>query len=372
MIRIFEPSLGRDELDAVAEVFAARWPGAGPRVKAFERAFADYVGAEGEQVIAVTSCTEGLFQSVAALDLEASDEVILPTVSFIGAAHAVRASGAGLRLVDVDVATLNPRVEHLEEALNSHTRAILLLHYGGRMDWIREIAELARRRGVFLIEDSACALGGRWNGVPYGTFGDVGVWSFDSMKLLVTGDGGMIRVGDADLRRKVYDRVNLGGVRPGYESAAGRRERWWELNPSSWGRLSFMNDLAAAIGLVQLQRIDSFIQRRKRVAQTYDSAFATVPWLRLPPPQTEESVPYFYWVQTPAGVRDNLAYYLRERGIYTTFRYWPLHRTALYADAGRYPGADAAADMTLLLPVHQNLSDSDISHIIDSVCAFKP
>jgi dTDP-4-amino-4,6-dideoxygalactose transaminase len=372
VIRIFEPSLGRDELDAVAEVFAARWPGAGPRVKAFERKFADYVGAEGEQMIAITSCTEGLFQSVAALDLEASDEVILPTVSFIGAAHAVRASGAGLRLVDVDNVTLNPRVEHLEEALNSHTRAILLLHFGGRLDWIRDIAELAQRRGVLLIEDSACALGGRLSGVSYGTFGDIGVWSFDSMKLLVTGDGGMIRVGDEALRRRVYDRVNLGGVRPGYESAAGCRERWWELNPSSWGRLSFMNDLAAAIGLVQLQRVDDFIQRRRYIAQTYDSAFAAMPWVRLPPPQTEESIPYFYWIQTPAGVRDNLAHYLRERGIYTTFRYWPLHRTDLYKDSGHYPGADVAAETTLLLPVHQNLSDSDIGQIVDSVCAFEP
>jgi dTDP-4-amino-4,6-dideoxygalactose transaminase len=371
LIRIFQPTLGQDELAAIAEVFADQWPGAGPRVKAFEKAFAAYIGVEYEQMIAVTSCTEGLFQSVAALELSPSAEVILPTISFIGAAHAIRACGAGLRLVDVDPLTLNPRPEHVEEALTSQTRAILLLHFGGRLDWIQDIAELARARNIVLIEDAACALGGRHKGVSYGTFGDIGVWSFDAMKLMVTGDGGMIRIGDDTLRQRVFNRVNLGGVRPGLEAAANSRRRWWELDPACWGRLSFMNDLTAAIGLVQLRRVENFIQRRRQIAQTYDSAFGAIPWIQCPPRPTAESVPYFYWIQTPAGIRDNLADYLRGRNIYTTFRYWPLHRTALYGNAGSYPGADLASDTTLLLPIHQNLSASDVDRIVESVIAFK-
>lgn len=372
MIRIFQPTLSQEELDAITEVFADQWPGAGPRVKIFEREFAAYVGVECEQMLAVTSCTEALFQSVAALELPPSSEVILPTISFIGAAHAVRASGATLRLVDVDPVTLNPRLEHLEQALNSRTGAILLLHFGGRLGWIRDIADLAKRRSIVLIEDSACALGGRQNGVSYGTFGDIGTWSFDAMKLLVTGDGGMIRIRDNTLRQRVFNRTHLGGVKPGLEGAVSNRVRWWEVHPQCWGRMAFMNDLAAAIGLVQLRRIDSFIKRRRYIAQTYDDAFATVPWIQLPPSPTEEDVPYFYWIQTSVGVRDNLADYLRECGIYTTFRYWPLHRTELYADAGSYPGADVASDTTLLLPIHQNLSDSDLNRVIDTVRAFKP
>ena len=141
--------------------------------------------------------------------------------------------------------------------------------------------------------------------------------------------------------------------------------------PVCWGRWSAMNDLGAAIGLVQLRRVNSFLNRRRQIVRTYDSAFAGIPWLRLPPPPTEESAPYFYWVQAPADIRDKLACYLRERGIYTTFRYWPLHRTSLYADSGSYPGADLAADTTLLLPIHQNLSDSDVDRIVESVLAFK-
>ena len=371
MIRMFQPTLGQDELSAIAEVFGDKWPGAGPRKQLFEEAFAAYIGAYSEQMIAVTSCTEGLFQVVAALELSPTTEVIMPSISFIGAAHAVQAAGARLRLMDVDPFTLNPRPEHIEKALTSQTKAILLLHFGGRLDCIRDIAELARVRNVVLIEDSACALGGRCDGDSYGTFGDIGVWSFDAMKLLTTGDGGMIRVRDEILRQRMLRRVTLGGVRPGLEGAGNSRARWWELNPACWGRWSSMNDLTAAIGLVQLRRIDSFINRRRQIVRAYNSALAGIPWLRLPPPPTEENAPYFYWVQAPIHVRDELAYHLRERGIYTTFRYWPLHRTSLYADSGSYPGADLAADTTLLLPLHQNLSDSDVDQVVDSVSTFK-
>jgi aminotransferase len=323
-------------------------------------------------MIAITSCTEGLFQSVAALRKDQSSEVILPTISFIGAAHAIRASGANLRLVDVDPRTLNPRPEHIESAVNSRTKAILLLHFGGRLDWIGDIAEIAKQKHLVLIEDSACALGGRQAGVPYGNFGDIGVWSFDSMKLLVTGDGGMIRITDETLRERVFNGINLGGVRPGLEGAVKSRGRWWEIEPACWGRLAFMNDLTAAIGLVQLSRLPGFIRRRREIVAIYDCAFRDVPWIQLPPALTSNAVPYFYWIQTPAGVRDKLAEYLRERDIYTTFRYWPLHFTALYRDSGAFPGADLAAATTLLLPIHQNLTDADVSRIINSIKEFKP
>ncbi len=371
MIRLFQPTLGGEELAAIAEAFDDQWPGPGPRVKAFVQAFAEYVGADSREMIAITSCTEGLFQAVAALDPAPADEVLLPTVSFIGAAHAVRAAGARLRLVDVDPSTLNPTADMIAAAITPGTRAILLLHFGGRMESIEEIAALARERRVVLIEDSACALGGRLNGLPYGRFGDIGVWSFDSMKLLVTGDGGMIRVGDDALRQKISDRVHLGGARAGRDSVASN-QRWWEIDPADWGRLAFMNDLDAALGLAQLRRIDAFIEERRRIARVYDEAFAGIPWIRLAPSAAEGNVPYFYWIQTAPVVRDRLAAHLLERGIYTSFRYWPLHRTTLYADGGPYPGADVASAKTLLLPVHQNLSPSDVGHIVDSVGAFRP
>ncbi len=369
MIRVFQPTLGRDELESVGDVFADQWPGAGPRAKKFESAFAKYIAAEHEQLIALTSCTEGLFQAVAALELGPSDEVLMPTISFIGAAHAVRAAGVRIRLADVDTRTLNPSVENLQRRLSSRTKAILLLHFGGRLPWIGEIAELAKAANVVLIEDSACSLGGKHDARAYGMFGDMAVWSFDAMKLLVTGDGGMIRVSDERLRQTIAHRVNFGGTTPGARLAESS-PRWWVVDPPDWGRNSCMNDVAAAIGLTQLGRIDEFIRRKRAIGNVYDDAFRGVSWLQIPPPPPAGSIPYFYWIQTAPGTRDSLAFHLRSRDIYTTFRYWPLHRTTLYADAESYPGADAASETTLLLPIHQNLSDADVHHVIDSVLSF--
>ena len=370
MIRLFQPTMGPAELESVASVFADQWLGAGPRAKRFEGKFAEYIGAEQEQFIALTSCTEGLFQAIAALDLAPSDEVLIPAVSFIGAAHAVRAAGAQIRLTDVDPRTLNPSVEDLQRKVGSRTKAIVLLHFGGRLPWIQDIADLAKAENVILIEDSACSLGGRQDGRAYGTFGDIAVWSFDAMKLLVTGDGGMIRVSDARLRQTIAERANFGGTTPGLRMSDSDQARWWEVDPPNWGRNSRMNDLAAAIGLVQLGRMEEFIGRRRAIVETYDAALRGVSWLRIPPVPPAGSIPYFYWIQTAPETRDELALYLRIRDIYTTFRYWPLHRTTLYADGDSYPGAEAASDTTLLLPIHQNLSDDDVRHVIDAVLGF--
>lgn len=371
MIRLFQPTLGDHELAAVREVFRDQWPGPGQRVRAFEKAFAEYVGVPPQQLIAITSCTEGLFQAVAALDAESDEEIILPSISFIGAAHAVRAAGARVRLVDVDAHTLNPSPEAVSAAITDKTKAIIVLHFGGRLERAPEIAALAKERGVILIEDSACALGGHHNGLSYGSFGDIAVWSFDAMKLLCTGDGGMMRVEDAALRQKIYNRTHLGGAMAGRDAVA-RSERWWEVDPIDWGRLAFMNDLVASIGLAQLQRVDGFITARRRIARIYDEQLRSISWLRRPPPVSEQGVPYFYWIQTARGLRDPLAAHLLSRDIYTSFRYWPLHRTTLYSDGCEYPGADAAADTTLLLPVHQNLSDSDVNEIVAAIYDFRP
>src|SRR5205085_198477 len=102
---------------------------------------------------------------------------------------------------------------------------------------------------------------------------------------------------------------------------------WWEIEPADWGRLAFMNDLVASIGLTQLRRVDSFIQERRGIADAYDRALASIAWIRCPPAPSQESLPYFYWIQTTPLVRNRLAVHLLDRGIYTSFRYWPLHRT---------------------------------------------
>jgi aminotransferase len=248
----------------------------------------------------------------------------------------------------------------------------MILHYGGDPADVDPIVKLLADRGIPLIEDSACSVASRYKGRACGTLGDFGAWSFDSMKILVTGDGGAIYAKDPSRIGLLTDRLYLGmGVKSGL-SAAKDADRWWEFEISSFGRRAIMNDMTSAIGLVQLQKLRSFIERRSQIRAKYDHAFSGLNWLSTPLKVLPgcESSNYLYWVQVGAGTRDGLAKSLKGSGIYTTFRYYPLHRVKRYGSTADLPGADAAADTTLCLPIHQGLSDADVTQVIDSVIAF--
>ena len=351
------------------EVFASRWLGTGRRAVAFQEAFAEYLNRPGGELLAVTSCTEGLFQAVAALDLAAGDEVILPTVSFVGAAHAVLSAGATPVLCDVDARTLNPTAEHIEAALMPATRAVLVLHYGGAAGSVIDISQVARENRLTLIEDAACGLGSSAGERACGTVGDIGVWSFDPMKVMTTGDGGMVWARDGEIASRIFDAVRLGEGESGFarRSAASR---WWEIEPRAAGRRAAMNDLAAAVGLQQLKRLPEFLERRHRVAACYDAELGDLDWLQLPPPMHTGEARSFYWIQVSDRLRDRLAEYLLERDIYTSFRYWPLHRTRLYACERSFLGAEEATARTLLLPLHQGLTQTDVERVVEGVRSF--
>jgi aminotransferase len=361
MINLFQPQVGAAELDAVAEVFADRWLGHGPRTKAFEAAFADHLGVGPEQVIFVNSGTSGLFLAVEALGLEPGDEVVLPSLSFLAAANAVKLAGARPVFCDADPRTLNPTVEHIEQAVTARTKAVILLHYGGYPGDIVRIAERCRELGVTLIEDAAWAVG---------TFGDLAMWSFDAMKVLVTGDGGMLYVKDPAEAVRIRRLAYHGLTQPSGFGYAKVTARWWEMDIPEPGRRVIGNDLTAAIGAVQLRRLPEFVSRRREIVALYDRELRDVDGLMTPPalPEDHESTHYFYWVQLDPAIRDQVASDLYTDGIYTTFRYAPLHKVPAYGSANQaLPGSDWASARTLCLPLHPGLTDADVLAVAASL-----
>lgn len=370
MINVFQPSLGDAEAQAVAEVFASNWLGHGPRVKKFEAEFAAHIGAAPEQVMFINCCTAGLFLATELLGLGPGDDVVLPSVSFVAAANAIAATGARPVFCDVHPRTLNPMAGQVEQALTRQTKAVIVLHYGGHPGDIAAIAQLCRERGITLIEDAACAVASGIDGTACGTFGDIATWSFDAMKMLVTGDGGAFYARDPELTRKARVRGYLGLEQSSGFATARVTSRWWELNVTDFGRRVIGNDVTAAIGSVQLRRLPEFLSRRRAIAETYDSLLAGREDIRLPPslPAGHAGSYYFYWVQLAAAIRDQVAADLLDRGIYTTFRYPPLHKVAAYrAGDIQLPGADEASDTTLLLPMHQGLDDMDVRTVADEL-----
>ena len=372
MIHLFQPSLGAEELAAVAQVFESNWAGKGDVTERFESDFASHLGVdEKDHVRSVSTCTEGLFQSMVLLGMGPEDEVILPTISHVSAGNAVASSGAKPVFCDVDDRTLNATAELIEEKMTRRTKAVIVLHYGGTPCEISSICQLVEQKGIVLIEDSACSIASRVNDRACGTFGSIGTWSFDAMKIAVTGDGGMMYLQDLEMSRQ-FERLISHGVWPSSGFASRSRDRWWEFDLSCFGRRAIMNDICSAIGLVQLKKLPEFLHRRAEVHSFYDRELADLDWLRLPPkaPAHVQSSHYLYWIQTEPGLRDRLAVFLKNRDIYTTFRYYPLHWVKHYGEGDTLTQAEKAAQTTLCIPNHQSLSTRDLTMIVESLVDF--
>ncbi len=367
MINVFQPSLGKEELAAIKEVFDSNWIGRGPKTDAFESAFARYMSVDREQICSISCCTEGLFQSMKLIDLQPGEEVILPTISFIGAVNAIADSRGVPVFADVDPLTLNLTVEELEKRITSRTKAVLLLHYGGHPCEMDKILSFCKEHQLIVIEDNACSPVSTYKGRATGTLGDIGIWSFDAMKILVTGDGGMVYCKEQKAVEKLRHAIYLGLMaNSGFTSAQDKR--WWAFDIDQPGRRAIMNDISSAIGLAQLEKLSSFIQRRKEVHTFFDKHLEGV---EKPPqlPEGCESSYYFYRIRLESQqIRDELAAHLKEKGIYTTFRYYPLHLVPYYQqDSMGFPHATHAAMHDLCIPLHQSLSQQNIEKIVSEI-----
>ncbi len=371
MINVYQPSLGQEELNRIADVFKSNWLGKGKLTEEFEKSFACHLGVNAAHVLSTNCCSEGLFSSMHLMDIHPGDEVIIPTISFIGAGNAICACGAIPVMCDVDRRTQNVRAVDIEQKITPKTKAILLLHYGGVPCEMDDIIELAHHHNLKLIEDSACSVFSTYKDRACGTMGDMAMWSFDAMKILVCGDGGMLYFKDPEARTRASKWLYFGlESKSGYSNSVDKK--WWEFEISCFGHRAIMNDVTAAMALEQLKKLPGFVERRKEIHRLYDSYLNEMDWLVTPLPLKEyqRSSYYFYPIQVKMNVRDNLAKFLRENGIYTTYRYFPLHRVKAYEATGEFPNADFAADHTLCLPIHQALKDNEISYIAEMIDKF--
>lgn len=372
MINVTQPSVGAEELSAISAVFDSKWLGSGPRTQEFEELFAQYLGVPVDNVLFLNSATSGLFLATELLGIGPGDEVVLPSNGFIANANCVVAAGARPVFCDIDELDLNPRVEDIIDVLTPRTKAVMILHYGGYPGQVEKIAALCAERGVTLIEDAAVSVGSSAHGRRCGTFGDFGIWSFDSRKVITTGDGGMLYVRDPEVARRAR-RLAYHGLedRSSFTTAARSQHVWWSFDIEEIGRRLVGNDITAAIGKVQLGRLAEFVDRRRAIGRRYDQALSGVPGIRTPPPLPDGHVSthYFYWVRFDSlTIRNRVSEVLLAKGIYTSYRYYPLHRVGRYgATDAVLPVTDAVSDTALLLPAHQALLDEEVDLIAQEV-----
>ncbi len=381
MIQVFKPSYTDEEWYAVREVLASGWIGLGPKTREFEQRFAEYVGAK--YAVATNSATAALHLAIVAYGIGPGDEVLVPTMTFVSTAHAVLYNGTTPVFIDCERDTLNISVEDIARKITSRTRAVIPMHYGGYPCRMDEIFQLAKQHGLLVIEDAAHACGSTYKGQKIGGLpSDASCFSFHAVKNLATGDGGMIttnsigvfntlkRLRWVGIDKDTWSRTKLieGERKTGIRQYASYG---WYYEVHDLGYKYHMNDITAAIGLVQLRKLDWMNERRRQLVQRYNAAFEDVKWIERPVENGyDRSACHNYVIKT--RFRDELNLYLKEKNVATGVHYMPIHLQPYYRKKFQteLPVAENVWRRILTLPLYPDLTDEDFDYVVESIRSF--
>lgn len=369
-IPLAKPLLGDDELKKIKEVFNSGWILNGPIVKEFEEKFKEYIGSK--HAIAVSSCTAGMDLALKALNVKGG-EVILPAFNFIAAGIAVLQNNARPVFVDVDEKTCNIDPEKVKEKINKKTRAILVCHYAGLPADMDAILEIAEDYNIPVVEDAAHALGSEYKGKKIGTLGDITVFSFGPTKMITTGMGGMITTDNDEINKKIRILRSYGMDKSAYERELSKSYKPWKYSIELLGHNFRMTDIAAAIGIVQLSKLDFFIEKRREYAKIYTKELKKISEIEPPiEPEGYKHVYLYYVIKVSNNLRDELAKHLLKKGIGISVHWDPplhLHKIMkkLGYKEGDFPISEKLSKKVLTLPNGPHLTIDDINYVINCI-----
>ena len=369
-IPVARPSFGPNEEKAVVEVLRSGWVSQGPRVAEFERKFAEYVGAP--YAVAVSSCTTALHLALIALGIKPGDEVLCPSLSFVATANAIAYAGATPVFVDIESTTYNIDPTCVEKAITARTKAIVLVHQVGLPAALTEINDIAGRHGLLVVEDAACAIGADYRGERIGLpHTAIACFSFHPRKVLTTGEGGMITTADEELAARMR-RLRQHGM----AVSDLARHSSSKVMTETYDEVGFnyrMTDIQAALGIVQLGRLDDMLATRRALAQRYTERLASLPLLS-PPHQPAGSQHSFqsYMVRLTSDApvsRDELMQELLDQGVATRRGIMAIHRETPYrGDWERLlPSTNAVTDSTMILPLYHEMTEEEQDYVIECI-----
>jgi dTDP-4-amino-4,6-dideoxygalactose transaminase len=368
-IPLSDIDFGPEERAAVDQVLQNRWLTMGAITQEFEQAFATYVGAK--YAVAVTNATAALHMACMVAGLGPGDEAIVPSLTFVATANAVRYTGATPVFVDiVGEHDLNISYHSIEKAITEKTCAILVMHYGGYTCDMPSIMELAHERGLKVIEDAAHAVGSELGGVKLGVWGDAGCYSFFSNKNMTTGEGGMIVTNNNEYLQRLHLLRSHGMTSLTWDRHKGHA---WSYDVVGLGYNYRIDEIHAALGIVQLEKLTANNERRRHLTQVYWNALQELtPQIVVPfASHVGISAAHLMPILLPAGInRSAFMESMKSQGIQTSIHYPPIHTFSAFSGCKtKYPlpNTEDVAAREVTLPLYPAMSDEDALTVVKSI-----
>jgi len=356
-IKLFDPVIGKEEETKMISVLRSKFwaSGAGTaNVSKFENEFANYV--DSQHCIAVNSGTAALHLALSLMDLK-KKEVILPSLSFVSTAHSVIYSGGKPVFVDIDPTTLCIDFKKVEKAISKKTKLILPVHFGGMPSRLDKLSKLCRDFKIDLVEDAAHAAGAKFLGKPIGSHSQAVCFSFHPVKNLAMPTGGAITLNGKNSKR--YEKILKSKRWCGISNRKGTK---YDVSTIGWNY--YMNEISAVIGLVQLKKLDRLNQRRKILARRYVEELNIENKMPFEP----DCSYHLYWIQV--NNREKFMKNMTKSNIETGIHHLPIHKFSFYNSEKILSVTENVGEKIVSIPIHPNLSDSDVSKIIRSVNDF--
>lgn len=367
------PIIEQQEIDEVVASLKSGWLGTGPKVHQFEEMFKAYKGSK--YAMALNSCTAGLHLSMIAVGIESGDEVIVPTLTFAATANAVIHAGGVPVFADCERGTMNIDPQDIERKITPRTKAILPVHFAGRLCNMDAIMNIAKRHNLKVVEDCAHAIEAEYHEKKAGTFGDLGCFSFYVTKNIVTGEGGMVITNNEDYANKIKILALHGLSKDAWKRFSDTGYKHYQVVYS--GYKYNMMDIQAAIGIHQLPRIEKYWQRRQEIWNRYNEAFNDLPVSTPAPIEPNTKHAYHLYtllldVDRLQITRDQFLDEMTKRNIGVGVHYIALHLHPYYQETlgytrGDFPEAEWISDRTVSLPLSAKLTDGDVEDVIEAV-----
>lgn len=370
-INLTEPSFDDSEIDLVRQCLDSKWVTQGPMTERFEQLVGASCGAN--HALATTSCTAALHLATMALELQHGDEVIVPAFTWVTSAYAAEYVGARVVFADIDPLTFNLDPGAFEAAITPRTKAVVVVHLFGLAAPMDEILAIARRHGIAVIEDAACAIGTTYNGKPVGALGEIGCFSFHPRKVVTTGEGGAVTTQNDELANAVRSLRNHGAT--GLASEELEPHGPWSM--STFERLGFnlrLSDIQAAVGIAQMAKLDSLLKDRRKRAARYLDLLRGFNDIALPSNDPGHSYQSFVLRVNEGGRtrRNKIMSKLAEQAISTRPGTHAVHKLGYFTKKYMYrpedfPNASMSEDVTITLPIIPYMEDSEQDRIVEAL-----